>query len=67
MSSNGRAVVTLLTDFGLQDEYAGVMKRAILPLAIFDSRGLLEIAVSCGSAAQALGISVGDPVVLREK
>ena len=46
-----------------RSSYAAVKSGS--PLSIPNSRGLLEIAVSCGSAAQALGIAVGDPVLLR--
>jgi S-adenosylmethionine hydrolase len=35
------------------------------PLALFGSSGLVEIAVRDGSAAQKLGLRVGDPVVLQ--
>jgi len=46
-----------------QKSYAAVKTGSLL--AIFNSRGFLEIALSCGSAAENLGISVGDTVILR--
>lgn len=61
-------IVTLLTDFGVQDEYVGVMKREVAsgkPLLIIGSRGLLEISVNGGSAARILHLGEGDMVEVR--
>lgn len=45
---------------GIMTQYHGVM--ANTPMAIFSSRGMLEIAVNKGSARKYFGASVGDPV-----
>ncbi|MBI5929177.1 MAG: SAM-dependent chlorinase/fluorinase [Chloroflexi bacterium] len=43
--------------------YMGAQKGSILPL--INSAGQLELAVNQGSAAQKLGVAIGDPVILH--
>lgn len=43
--------------------YMGTQKGSILPL--INSAGQLELAVNQGSAAEKLGVHIGDPVILR--
>lgn len=55
-------VVTLLTDFGLEDNFVGVMNGS--PLAIFGSFGALEISINGGSAKDFFKAKAGDIVTI---